>query len=165
MQMGLANMLIHTINPPLQDREIPLNGVGIGVAPHVLLGGMVDGLMGSEPSAWPGVDVGLIRVELAVWMGMPRDDRGEGVGSDVRDVEATDLPFALDQGENGLLRRDRPIRPVFGLPPIQLSSASSVLPSPPNFPPVGHPRSLIASRMRWVMNQADLYWISRVRMT
>ena len=40
-QVLLADVMINTINPALQDREISFNGVGVRIATNVFLGGMV----------------------------------------------------------------------------------------------------------------------------
>ena len=42
-------MLIDAINTALEDREIPLSGIGGGIAANIFIGGMVDGTMTGEP--------------------------------------------------------------------------------------------------------------------
>ena len=54
-------MLIDAINPALQDREIPLNGVGVDLAPHVFLRAVVHGLMRDEIPSDTGIDAQLAR--------------------------------------------------------------------------------------------------------
>ena len=51
LQMFLADVMIDTVNSALQDREISFDGVGVRIAAHVFLGGMVHGLVASEALA------------------------------------------------------------------------------------------------------------------
>jgi hypothetical protein len=63
--------LINTINPTLQDAEIFLGRVGVGVAPHVFLGGVIDRLIATlERPADRGITLVLSvmnRLSACVW--------------------------------------------------------------------------------------------------
>jgi hypothetical protein len=44
-QMCFGDVLIHTVDAALQDREVAFNGVGVNVAAHVFVSSVVDGAM------------------------------------------------------------------------------------------------------------------------
>ena len=51
LQVFLADVMIDAVDAALEDREIALNSVGVGISANVFLGGMVDYLMAGEARA------------------------------------------------------------------------------------------------------------------
>lgn len=107
LQVGFGDVLINAVDAALEDRKVALDGVGVGVAPDVFLGAVVDGLVRSEVPADAGIDRRLVAHEAAVHVGVAPEDGPQQLGSDVRDVEAADLAAALYQRHDGLLGRGR----------------------------------------------------------
>ena len=89
-------------------------------------------------------------------------NRPQGLGSDIRDVEAADAPVAFDQGQNRGLRRN-PALPVRGLAADESSSLSTTLLAPPSGPGMSIPSSVIASRTRCPRNHAVFMLPPKVR--
>lgn len=106
LQVRFRDVLINAIDAPLEDGKVAFDGIGEGIAPHVFLGGMIDGLVVGERAPDRGIDQRLIAHKPAVRMGMAGDDGIEVVRGHVRNVEAADFAIALDQGHDGLLDRD-----------------------------------------------------------
>src|SRR3546814_7099410 len=51
LQVGRANMVVGAIDAALEQGEVALNGVGVGVAAHVLVNAVIDALMVGELGA------------------------------------------------------------------------------------------------------------------
>jgi hypothetical protein len=104
VEMRLGHVLVNAVNPALEDREVALGSIGVGVIPHIFLGGVVDGLVAAfERPADRGVDTGVIGHEPAIGMGVTGDNRIEVVRGHVGDVETADPAATLYQGYDRLL--------------------------------------------------------------
>src|SRR5262249_55572850 len=105
LQMDFTNVLVNAIDATLQDTEIPLNGVGVDIASHVFLSVMIDRAMAaSEVPADATVDIRAISHEAAISVGVQSEDRMQGSGGHVRNMEAANLAAALQQSHDDLLR-------------------------------------------------------------
>lgn len=102
-QMGFRNMLIDAIKATLKDGEIPFDGIGVHIPPHVLFASMIDGVVRSEIPANRTIHGRVVGNEAAIGMGVPPDERTKGLRSHVRNVEAAHAPVTFDQRHNGLL--------------------------------------------------------------
>jgi hypothetical protein len=57
-------MMVDAINPALEDREITFNRVGMGIAPGVLTGGVLDRAMTGERLSYFPVDPAFVCAEM-----------------------------------------------------------------------------------------------------
>jgi hypothetical protein len=87
-KVRFADMEIAAVNPAFQNRKVPLDGVGMRVAPEVLADGMVHG-PGAASEVPADIPIGGSFVTHVAGVGrrMTRDDRTQGRGGDVRNVE------------------------------------------------------------------------------
>ncbi len=78
----------------------------------VFVAGVIDRVMRGELAAKLRVDIGLVCHQSAAAAHMLDDDRWDGFGSHVRDVERRNASVAPDKADNGLLRRRLAVRAV-----------------------------------------------------
>jgi hypothetical protein len=109
-------MLIDAVKPALEDRKIPLDGIGIDVAANVFLGFVHDGAMRCEVPANAGVNARLVGHETAIAVRVPPNQWTEHLRGDVRNMEAADAAIALDQCHDGLFRRGFFLGAASGIP-------------------------------------------------
>jgi hypothetical protein len=87
------------LNSSFQDGKVAFDRVRVGVVPDIFFLRVVHRVMGDEPTASLAVDVGLVRHESAVLMGMPGNERRKVARGDIRDMKTANPATTLDQGE------------------------------------------------------------------
>src|SRR5215469_5521499 len=104
VKMFLANVLIDSINPALQDREIVLGGIGGSVAAHVFLLRMVHGAVTGELLASFPVHAAFIGSQVRGFVDFGFQDWPQVRCIDFRDRVRADSPLALDQSDDSFFR-------------------------------------------------------------
>src|SRR5205085_9257866 len=84
------------------------------IGADVLLRAMVHCAMPGELPPYRPVNGAFVGHQVSGAIDIGGNDWSQGLGSDIRDVEATDTPIALDQGQDRGLRRNAAL-PVRGL--------------------------------------------------
>jgi len=67
LQMLLAHVMVDTIDPALEDREVALDRIGVGIATDVFADGVNDRLMTGEFLADLPIDAALVCPEMRVF--------------------------------------------------------------------------------------------------
>src|SRR5437773_1332693 len=96
-QMFRADMVISPDDAALQNGEVALDCVGMGLSTYIFLGLVIDGLMAREALADVCVDGVAVRHELGLPADVLRDDFPEVRPGDVRNAKRAHVAFALDQ--------------------------------------------------------------------
>jgi hypothetical protein len=91
----LADVLVHAIDAALQDREEALNDVCVRVAPDILVSRMDYRAMAGKLLADSPVDTAFIRAEMRIGRERFSDNRLQGCGGYVRNMEGRHAPTAL----------------------------------------------------------------------
>jgi len=108
VQMGFRNMEVAAVDRAFEDREVVLDRIGVPeIGADVFLGRVIHRAMPRECLANPRIDQALVGHQVAGLIDVRSDDRLQARGGDVRsvDMEAADLPIALNQREDrGLWR-------------------------------------------------------------
>jgi hypothetical protein len=114
MQMFLADVLIDTVDPSLQDRKVPFSSIGVGIASYIFVLGMNDCLVAGEFLADLPIDAALVCSEVRCFVDSSFKDRPQGRRGHFRDVIRANAALAFYQGNNGFLGCWSPIGPISG---------------------------------------------------
>ena len=87
--------------PPLEDGEVAFDGVGMGVATHVFLGTVVDGLMFGELATEPHVEPALVGHKTAFAAHVLANDGCHTRDACMVHMEGTNLSTTLYEAKNG----------------------------------------------------------------
>jgi hypothetical protein len=60
------NVVVGSINPALQDREVTLRSVSICVAAYILFDGMIDGFVAGEAGTKASIDRAAVGAEMCI---------------------------------------------------------------------------------------------------
>ena len=85
--MLLADMVIDASDPALEDGEIVLGRVGVGIAAHILADAVIDGIVFGEVAPGPAVYTPFIGHQSRISVNLCLEDGPEGLGADCRNVE------------------------------------------------------------------------------
>src|SRR3954471_18202723 len=105
LQVLLADVMVDAVDTALQYREVALNGIGVGVAANVFLGGVINGLVAREALAGFQVDSALIGAQMRLVRNLFFDDRLHISRVDIRNMEGRDAALALDQRDDWFVAR------------------------------------------------------------
>src|SRR4051794_10294400 len=131
------------------------------VTTNVLFDGVIHCLVRCKASADTGVNGAFVSTKVGIFCYGVHEDWLQCCRGNVWNVMRAHFATAPYQRHNGLLIGIGPYARFFALPPTNVSSASTNLPSPPI--PLGSFPSRIASRIRCVMNHAVFSVTPRIR--
>lgn len=102
MQMGLAEFVKGAVYAALEEREVRLDGVGVigGADFHVLASTVVDSAVTGELLTDLRIHRALIGHQARLGVGVLAKNRAKRLCRHVRDMKATGLAVALDQGHD-----------------------------------------------------------------
>lgn len=115
LQVLLADVVIHADDSALQNREIAFDRIGVRVAAHVFLRGMIDGLMAGETFSRFPIDAALVSTQVRLRRDLFSEDGLEVRGVHFCDMEGRDAALALDQCDDRFLWRRPLVRAVLCL--------------------------------------------------
>ena len=102
MQVGFADMEVAAGDTPLENAEIVLDGVGVSLAAHVLVGAMVDAFV-LEVSPHMVVLTSFVSVQIGLAVNLGHQHRPKTFGCDARNAHRTNASISLHQREHGHL--------------------------------------------------------------
>lgn len=120
MQMRFGDMEIATEQAAFEDREEVFDRVGVPEhRAHVFLGAVINPAVAGESRTNAGIDWATVSHQIGGLIDVRGDDRAEGFGGDIWNVEAAHRTVALDQRQHDCLRRDFafPVRRLAAGPP------------------------------------------------
>ena len=115
MQMLLADMLIDTVDPSLQDRKVSLSSIGVGIAPYIFILGMNDCLVTSEFLADLPINAAFVGSQMRCFVDFSFKDRPQSCRSHFRDVIRADAALAFSPRLQRLSWPPEPYTPDFWL--------------------------------------------------
>ncbi len=117
MQMRLANAVIDTRDPALENRIVVFDRVRVRPTAElgVFVRRMIDGVVAGEFRADCGIDRAFIGHERALFVRMLVEDFLDLLAGDVGDVERTGAAIAFNEGNDGFLGRGLVIGSVLRL--------------------------------------------------
>ena len=137
-KMRFAHMEIGANDAAFENGKEIFGGIRMLVTAvlHIFLGAVIGGVVSGKLAANAGINRAFIgdKVSRAVHIG--NDKSANGFGIDVGNMEAANMAFTFNQCDNGFLRCRTGMGAVTGLPPTNVSSASTT-PLPPPRGPVG----------------------------
>jgi hypothetical protein len=92
MQVLLAAMLVNADHAALEDREVALDGLGVGIAAHPFLLAMIDSFVARETSPDRAVHMRLIGTEMAGSIGVVENDLADLASGEVSTLTERALP-------------------------------------------------------------------------
>jgi hypothetical protein len=103
LQVSLRDVVIYAGDPALENAEIILDRVGVGVTANIFLNAVIDGLVSFERAAHDAVLTGIIRHQRRLAMHLRKKDGAQGLGVDAGDVLRTDPTATFDEREHAFL--------------------------------------------------------------
>jgi hypothetical protein len=163
MQMAFATVLISATHATLEDAEITFGRVRVDIPANIFLGTVVDSAMFREVAQLAIILQCLVGHYARLANHVSIDNRHDGCGLSVRNMDAAHLAGTLDKRQHGMLVADSwALRDA-----LLLADESFVNFTTPLLPalPIGRENApvRIASRMRWLMNHALLRLMPSVR--
>ena len=85
--MLLVAMLINALHTPFEDAEIAFDSIGVNLAPDILFGGMIDGVMLRNVTVRTSIKAAFIGMQVAFAGDIPHHDRGYSLLIGIIDME------------------------------------------------------------------------------